>query len=315
MAELSEAEAAVYDRQLRVWGIEVQKRLNAAKILIAGYTGLAVEVAKNIVLAGVGSLSLMDSTLCASADPDNFLVPHDAKHQASVAEVSAAALQEMNPLVKVSVQAGSADVKDLSFVASYQVVLLVDQSLERQQAWDQACTAHGAAFYSAASQGTCTYFFANLHNHTFTPLEKAGADLADTDVSKPQELQFPSLESALKTDWSRLHPRRSHKLICLLAACAHFEQKHNRPAQSEDLSEIKQIIQKHITQAKLAKLNVPDDLIEEFLCDEHLPAVNAICGGVLANEMLKAVSHKGEPVNNFFFFGLSDGAGVVQRVG
>lgn len=47
--------------------------------------------------------------------------------------------------------------------------------------------------------------------------EKAGADLADTDVSKPQELQFPSLESALKTDWSRLHPRRSHKLICLLA--------------------------------------------------------------------------------------------------
>lgn len=99
------------------------------------------------------------------------------------------------------------------------------------------------------------------------------------------------------------------------AACAHFEQKHNRPAQSEDLSEIKQIIQKHITQAKLAKLNVPDDLIEEFLCDEHLPAVNAICGGVLANEMLKAVSHKGEPVNNFFFFGLSDGAGVVQRVG
>ncbi len=75
MAELSEAEAAVYDRQLRVWGIEVQKRcvgparrlvlhavirhskvlltvsakpfacrLNAAKILIAGCTGLAVEV-------------------------------------------------------------------------------------------------------------------------------------------------------------------------------------------------------------------------------------------------------------------------------
>lgn len=26
MAELSEVEAAVYDRQLRVWGIEVQKR-------------------------------------------------------------------------------------------------------------------------------------------------------------------------------------------------------------------------------------------------------------------------------------------------
>ena len=60
---------------------------------------------------------------------------------------------------------------------------------------------------------------------------------------------------------------------------------------------------------------MPDDLIEEFLCDEHQPAVNAICGGVLANELLKAVSHKGEPVNNFFFFDLSDNAGVVQRLG
>ena len=48
--------------------------------------------------------------------------------------------------------------------------MLVDQSLDRQQAWDQACTAHGTAFYSAASRGTCTYFFANLHQHTFTPL-------------------------------------------------------------------------------------------------------------------------------------------------
>ena len=40
----------------------------------------------------------------------------------SVAEISAAALQEMNPLVRVTVQAGSTDVEDLSFVASYQVI-------------------------------------------------------------------------------------------------------------------------------------------------------------------------------------------------
>ena len=39
-----------------------------------------------------------------------------------MAEVTAAALQEMNPLVKVTVQAGSTDIEDLSFVASYQVV-------------------------------------------------------------------------------------------------------------------------------------------------------------------------------------------------
>lgn len=39
----------------------------------------------------------------------------------SVAEVCAAALQEMNPLVKVKVRPGALDATDLSFLASYQV--------------------------------------------------------------------------------------------------------------------------------------------------------------------------------------------------
>lgn len=314
MAELSEAEAAVYDRQLRVWGIEVQKRLNAARILIAGCSGLAAEVAKNIALAGIGSLSLMDDTPCSSADPGNFLLSADAKRNSSVAEVSAAALQEMNPLVKVSVQDGSVTTQDLGFVASYQVVVLVDQSLQWQQAWDAACTSHGAAFYCASSRGTCAYFFANLHQHTYTPLEIAGADAADAAPLEQQDILFPSLQSALKLEWSKLHPRRSHKLICLLAACAEFEQAHRRSAESRDEQVIKDIIQKRLKQSQ-SKVKVQDELVEEFLSNDRLPAVNAICGGVLANETLKAVSHKGEPINNFFFFALLDGAGIVQRVG
>ena len=43
--------------------------------------------------------------------------------QCSVAEISATALQEMNPLVKVTVQQGSLDVTDMSFLDSYQVLL------------------------------------------------------------------------------------------------------------------------------------------------------------------------------------------------
>lgn len=42
--------------------------------------------------------------------------------------------------------------------------------------------------------------------------------------------------------------------------------------------------------------------------------VSAVLGGVLANEVLKAVSRRGDPVNNFFFFCLADGAGVIERI-
>ena len=37
-------------------------------------------------------------------------------------------------------------------------------------------------------------------------------------------------------------------------------------------------------------------------------------GGLLANEVLKAISHKGEPVNNFLFYSLSNGVGKVDTV-
>ena len=105
------------------------------------------------------------------------------------------------------------------------------------------------------------------------------------------------------------------QFVFVLAACAAFEQTHKRQAVAADFSAVKQIVDKHIAQAQACKVQVPDAFIEEFLCAEPLPAVNAICGGILANELLKAVSHKGEPVNNFFFLSLSDSAGIVQRVG
>ena len=47
--------------------------------------------------------------------------------------------------------------------------------------------------------------------------EKAGADPANTAAVEQQQLQFPSLESALGVDWSMMHPRRSHKLMCVVA--------------------------------------------------------------------------------------------------
>lgn len=46
-----------------------------------------------------------------------------------------------------------------------------------------------------------------------------------------------------------------------------------------------------------------------------MAAVNAIVGGVLANELLKAVSRKGEPANNLFLYDVGSGVGKVQRLG
>ncbi|KAG8448728.1 hypothetical protein GDO86_015700 [Hymenochirus boettgeri] len=59
-AVISEEEAAQYDRQIRLWGLEAQKRLRTSKVLLVGMRGLGAEVAKNLILAGVKGLTLLD---------------------------------------------------------------------------------------------------------------------------------------------------------------------------------------------------------------------------------------------------------------
>lgn len=60
---------------------------------------------------------------------------------------------------------------------------------------------------------------------------------------------------------------------------------------------------------------VDDRGLESYAGDgEGMPAISAVVGGVLANEVLKAVSKKGEPLQNLFLFSLVDGAGAVARM-
>ena len=76
--DLTADEAEQYDRQIRLWGLEAQKRrvistsdvihyelccrLRKSTVLVVGAKGLGAELCKNVVLAGVKSLTLLDHT-------------------------------------------------------------------------------------------------------------------------------------------------------------------------------------------------------------------------------------------------------------
>ena len=45
------------------------------------------------------------------------------------------------------------------------------------------------------------------------------------------------------------------------------------------------------------------------------PAGAAVVGGILAQEVLRSVTGKGEPVRNSFFFGVRNGQGTVENMG
>lgn len=50
----------MYDRQIRLWGLEAQNRIRKAHILVINLDGLTTEAIKNWVLAGISALTVVD---------------------------------------------------------------------------------------------------------------------------------------------------------------------------------------------------------------------------------------------------------------
>jgi ubiquitin-like 1-activating enzyme E1 A len=61
-------EIALYDRQIRLWGVQAQENIRRAKVLLVGIKGLGNEIAKNLVLAGIQSLTVADHELVTEED-------------------------------------------------------------------------------------------------------------------------------------------------------------------------------------------------------------------------------------------------------
>ncbi|GLT29136.1 hypothetical protein SLA2020_040220 [Shorea laevis] len=105
--QLTEEETALYDRQIRVWGAEAQRRLSKSHILIHGMKGTVAEFCKKIVLVGVGSVTLVDDRrVTEEALSANFLIPPEEKtgRGKTLAELCCDSLKEFNPMVHVSVE-------------------------------------------------------------------------------------------------------------------------------------------------------------------------------------------------------------------
>ena len=65
---LSADEIALYDRQIRLWGAQAQERIRSAHILLVSLRALGTEIAKNLTLAGISSLTIIDDELVTEED-------------------------------------------------------------------------------------------------------------------------------------------------------------------------------------------------------------------------------------------------------
>eukprot|EP00041_Stephanoeca_diplocostata_P036480 m.1334633 g.1334633 ORF g.1334633 m.1334633 type:complete len:1101 (-) comp24875_c1_seq8:1780-5082(-) len=195
-----EIDDSLYSRQRYVLGDGAMQRLARSNVLVCGAGGTGVEIAKNIVLAGVKSLTIQDTrpTTMFDLGTQFFLDQEDiGKNRA---EACAHKLQDLNPYVTVE-SSTAEDVTSAPFLAKFQCVVATECSLEEQLAIDHACrTANPPICYlSADVRGLFGMVFVDFGN-SFEVVDATGEDAREVlvaDISSAEEAVVTCIENRM----------------------------------------------------------------------------------------------------------------------
>lgn len=198
----TEIDESLYSRQLYVLGREAMKRMSASNVLIVGMKGLGVEIAKNIALAGVKSLTLYDPTPTAISDLSSQFFLHTEDVGKPRATVTAPRVAELNAYTPVSVHEASRYVmfslylsailtlysltSDLSQLDRYQVVVLTNTPLKDQIIIGDYCHQKGIYLVVADTFGLFGSIFCDFGNE-FTVLDSTGENTVSGIVASIDE--------------------------------------------------------------------------------------------------------------------------------
>nr|XP_042696416.1 SUMO-activating enzyme subunit 1 isoform X2 [Chrysemys picta bellii] len=193
-------------------------RLRASRVLLVGMKGLGAEVAKNLILAGVKGLTMLDHQQVSQEDTRaQFLIPVGSLGR-NRAEASLERAQNLNPMVDVKADPENIENKAEDFFTQFDAVCLTCCSRCVMVKVDQICHKNGIKFFTGDIFGYYGYMFANLGAHEFveekTKVTKASQGVEDGPDTKKAKLDstettmvkkrvvFCQLKEALAVDWS-----------------------------------------------------------------------------------------------------------------
>ncbi len=344
-------EIALYDRQIRLWGMQAQEKIRSANILLVTIKAMGNEIAKNLVLAGINSLTILDPEPVTAADLGaQFLLSEFDHPEGTPRSVAAApALQRLNPRVRIHPDPSPIHDKPASFYAPFDIIIATDLPSPLFSSINAAARTHSRPFYAASSHGLHGFLFADLNLHTFilsrarsniaTPLgpesrtrtilsvvPKPGDEKATELVTKRESYTPWSLATSrtatLPADILR-SPRRRRVVSPLLSCFRAWWEMQARPAIPDErarLAEFTRLCAEQHAALGLPAETLRSDVLRAFL--QNAPAeegggnpeiapVAAVLGGQLAQDVINVLGRTQQPVQNFVVF---DGEGMEAGV-
>ncbi|KZT19301.1 ubiquitin activating enzyme [Neolentinus lepideus HHB14362 ss-1] len=144
----------LYSRQLYVLGHEAMKRMAASNILIVGAQGLGVEIAKNVCLAGVKSVTIYDPEPVKIQDLSTQFFLREEDIGKSRAAATVLRLAELNAYVPVRDLGGKPGQEiTVDMIQGFQVVVLCGVPIAKQLEVNDWTHKNGVHFIAAETRG------------------------------------------------------------------------------------------------------------------------------------------------------------------
>ncbi|KAK2744959.1 hypothetical protein FQN57_004089 [Myotisia sp. PD_48] len=330
-AEMSADEIALYDRQIRLWGFKAQERLRHATILLITVKALGNEIAKNLVLAGIGSLTILDHEKVQAQDLGaQFLISEECINQ-NRAQAVAPQLRQLNPRVKLLVDTSDISTKAPDFFQQFDITIATDLDFETFATVNAACRLANRPFYAAGVHGIYGFIFSDLIRHDFV-IEREKSNVAPATNETPtrtitsitnkkennkeiemitkRELYSPLLlanTSPLPEEFTRVPRRRKQVtplLTCLRALWDFQRRNKKRYPTFADIPAFTTLAHERHLELKLDLGTLPAEFLRSFIQNigSELSPVAAFLGGSLAQDVINVLSSKEQPLQNFLFF-------------
>mgnify|MGYP002621240296 CR=1 FL=1 len=319
--------------------MKAQEKIRNANVLLITIRALGNEIAKNLVLAGIGSLTIVDSAPITEADfgAQFFLSSEDTPIGTNRAVAAKDNVQRLNPRVRITVDTEDIRTKSPDFFEPFNVIIASDLDPTTLTQVNSAARQYNRPFYVAASHGMYGYLFADLIDHTYvitraksnvtTPLgaetrtrsvlsvQPKPGDEKTTELVTKRELYSPwslatSRHGELPPDILR-SPRRRRAVTPLLSCFfalwefpSHTDHVLPDANSRDDLALFTRLCTEQHKRLGLPADTLRSEVIRAFLQNigSEIAPVTAVLGGQLAQDVINVLGQTQQPVQNLVVF-------------
>lgn len=320
--------------------MQAQEKIRRANVLLITMKALGNEVAKNLVLAGIGSLTILDGDVVTEFDlGSQFFVSAEENHVGQNRAIAAApAVQRLNPRVVVHADPDRVEAKGTSYFSAFDLVIATDLDPNPLNIINTATRLHQKPFYAAGTHGLYGFIFADLIEHDYV-IERELSNVA-TKVGPESRtravvgVKTKTEDRAGKKTVESVTKRELYSTWYLASEAAHLpddiaRSPRRRKAVTPALSCLRALWQfqslnagrlpshtnddlalfTKLATAQHAQLGLPSETLRsEFLrsflqnLGSEMAPVTAIIGGQLAQDVINALGQTQQPIQNTVIF-------------